>query len=119
VGVASLVLGIIGLILAIIPGLWLVAIPIAVIALILGIVGRKSAASNNAPTGTATAGLVLGAIGTVLGIAMWVACQMCVAKVKSDIEKGLNDPKLQKEFEDAFKKAMDDAKKEQEKPPAE
>jgi len=118
VGVAALVLGILGTLLALIPGLFWVAIPLALISLILGVVGRKSAASNNQPTGTATAGLVLGAIGLVLGVLMWIVCFRVVNNAKKGFEKGfekaLNDPELQKkmnkDFDDAFKKAMEDAK---------
>jgi lysylphosphatidylglycerol synthetase-like protein (DUF2156 family) len=114
VGVAALVLGILGTLLALIPGLFWVAIPLAVISLILGVVGRKSAASNNQPTGMATAGLVLGAIGLVLGVAMWIICGIMISNAKKGFEKALNDPELQKkmnkDFDDAFKKAMEDAK---------
>ena len=121
-GVAALVLGIIGTLFALIPGLFWVAIPIALIGLILGVVGRKSAVTNNQPTGVATAGMVLGIIGLVIGVIMWVICGMMVNSARKGFEKALNDPELQKklndpkmnkEFDDAFKKAMEDAEKQQ------
>lgn len=123
-GVAALVLGIIGTLFALIPGLFWVAIPLALIGLILGVVGRKAAAANNQPTGTATAGMVLGIIGLVIGVAMWVICGMMVSSAKKGFEKALNDPELQKklndpklnkEFDEAFKKAMEEAQKNQAK----
>ena len=121
-GVAALVLGIIGTLFSLIPMLFWVGIPIALIALILGIVGRKAAVTNNQPTGVATAGMVLGIIGLVIGVIMWVVCGMMVNSARKGFEKALNDPELQKklndpkmnkEFDDAFKKAMEDAEKQQ------
>jgi hypothetical protein len=81
-GVAALVLGIIGLLLSLFPGLFLAALPFGVLALVLGIVGRKSAAANGQPAGTATAGLVLGIIAVVFAVIMWVLCGMLVKGTK-------------------------------------
>ena len=125
--VAALVLGIIGTLFALIPGLFWVAIPLALIGLILGIVGRKAAVTNNLPTGTATAGMVLGIIGLVIGVAMWIICGYLVSNAKKGFEKALNDPefqkklndpKMNKDFDDAFKKAMEEAAKKQQQDPA-
>ena len=120
-GVAGLVLGIIGTILSIIPPLFYIGIPLGIIGLILSIVGRKTAQTNNQPTGTATAGLVLSVIALVIGAAMYITCQMCVKKMGEDLskemEKAMKDPKLNKEFDDAFKKAMEEAAKKQEQAP--
>ncbi len=113
-GAAALVLGIIGTVFAIIPGLFWIAIPLAVVGLILGIVGRRSAASNNQPTGLATAGLVLGIVGLVLGILMWVLCGLLVSNARKSIEGQLNDPNLNQEFNKAFEKALQEAQKKQE-----
>ncbi|CAN5202720.1 hypothetical protein BH11MYX1_BH11MYX1_32960 [soil metagenome] len=62
-GVASLVLGIIGLIISLIPFLGQYALVLTVIAVVLGLLGRRSIQGK----GLATAGLVLGLIGTTLG----------------------------------------------------
>jgi hypothetical protein len=117
VGVAGLVLGIIGTILSIIPPLFYIGIPLGIIGLILSIVGRKAAMTNNQPTGSATAGLVLSVIALVIGGAMYVTCTMCIKKMGDDLsremEKAMKDPKLNKEFDDAFKKAMEEAAKKQ------
>jgi len=61
-GVASLVLGIVGLLIAIIPFLGSYAIPVTALALILGFIGRRKATGK----GLATAGLVLGLVGSSL-----------------------------------------------------
>jgi len=91
-GVAALVLGIIGLLFSLFPGLFLVALPFAVLALVLGIVGRKSATTNGQPTGIATAGLVLGIIALVFAVIMWVMCSMLVKGTKDAFEKGIGEP---------------------------
>ena len=76
-GVASLVLGIISLVIDVFTGGaagWIGAI-FALIGTILGAVGRK----NPEKKGIATAGMVCSIIGLVLGIIMYVACVGCLA----------------------------------------
>jgi hypothetical protein len=63
-GVASLVLGIIGLLFALIPIVGMYAWPLTVLAVILGYFGMK----NPQGRGNAIAGLVLGLLGTALVI---------------------------------------------------
>src|SRR5579862_6439513 len=87
VGVAALVLGIIGTLFSLIPGTFIIGCLLGLIALILGIVGRKSLATQGQPTGVATAGLVLGIVALVLGILMFVLCTMMI---KSGIENAKN-----------------------------
>jgi hypothetical protein len=67
-GVASLVLGIIGLLFALIPffGMW--AWPLTTLALVLGYFGMKQPTNK----GTATAGFVLGLLGTALVVVWYV-----------------------------------------------
>jgi lysylphosphatidylglycerol synthetase-like protein (DUF2156 family) len=124
-GVASLVLGILGTVFSIFPGLFWVGIPIAVIALVLGIVSRKAAVTNQQPTGVPTAGLVLGVIGLAIGVVMWVLCGVLVRSAQRGFEKALKDPevqkrlndaKLNKDFNDAFNKALEESEKKKEKP---
>jgi hypothetical protein len=71
VGVAALVLGIIGLVFALIPTLFgitqLVGIVLGIVALILGVVGRKQSTEQGLPTGTAPAGRVVGMIAGAQG----------------------------------------------------
>jgi hypothetical protein len=106
-GIAALVLGILGLLISLIPGLFLVALPFGVLALVLGIVGRKSATSNGQPTGTATAGMVLGLIACAFAVAMWVMCSMLVKGTKDAFEKGIGEP-LKKAIAQAEKQARDE-----------
>ena len=74
--VASLVLGIVSVVFAVIPGLpdWLAAI-LGIVGIILGALGKKKGQKN------ATAGLVLSIIGTVLGLIFYIACAACVASI--------------------------------------
>jgi membrane-bound ClpP family serine protease len=115
VGTAALVLGIIGIVFAIIPTFGitqLVAIVLGLVALILGIVARKSAAEQGQPTGTATAGLVLGILATVLSALIYASCMYCVKKVGDGMEKvgeefkkQLGSEQFKKEFREALEKA--------------
>ena len=70
-GVASLVLGIISLVWSLFAGTWISAL-IGIIGIILGAIARKQA-----PSGVATAGLVLSIIGTILSLIFWIACLAC------------------------------------------
>jgi hypothetical protein len=120
VTVAALVLGILGTIFSLIPGLFFVGVPLALLGLILGVVGRKQAATEGQPTGMGTAGVVLGVIGLAIGVSMWVLCSMCTNSARKSWEKAVNDPEFKKQFGDekvkadfdkAFQDAIDDAKK--------
>lgn len=73
-GVASLILGIISVVLALFfSGFgWLASI-LGLVGVILGAVARKKA-----KTGVATAGLVLSIIGLVLGLLLYIACVACI-----------------------------------------
>lgn len=72
-GVASLVLGIIGTVLSVF-GMGIFGAILGLVGLILAIVGRK----NPAKKGVATAGLVLSIIALALGIVTYVACAACI-----------------------------------------
>ncbi len=81
-GVAALVLGIVGLIVAIIPFLGMYALPLTLLALIFGGLGMRKA-----PKGLATAGLVLGLIGSCLG-GYWVhASHEVSAALQKELDK--------------------------------
>ena len=67
--IASLVLGIISLVLSFF-GLGMISVFTVIIGIILGVLGRKDPEKK----GMATAGLVCSIIALVLGIVMWVAC---------------------------------------------
>ncbi|WP_078863788.1 DUF4190 domain-containing protein [Streptomyces sp. AcH 505] len=66
-GTASLVLGIIGLVLS---WYWIAALPLGIVAICLGVAGRRRAAQGQADNrGSATAGMVLGIVAVVLAVA--------------------------------------------------
>ena len=91
-GVAALVLGIIGVLFSMNPWLFWVGIPLSVLALVLGIVESKRAnadPANKRPSGAATAGIILGIIGTALGVLVFAACAVCAKRV-SDLGKTLD-----------------------------
>ena len=78
-GVASLVLGIISVVLAVLFSgfCWLAAI-LGLIGIVLGTSARKKGQD-----GVATAGLVLSIIGLILGLLMYVACAAMVGGLAS------------------------------------
>ncbi len=117
--IAALILGILG----IIANFFTVGIGGAIfglIALILGILARKKAVAENAPTGVATGGLVTGIISLALGVVFFVACSLCVAAAgqgmkeaqKQMEEQMKNDPNMKKAMDD-FNKQLDEAAKKQ------
>lgn len=115
--VASLVLGILSLICLFFP---FATVGLALIATILGILGRKNAQANNQPTGVATAGMAIGIVGLSLGILLSVACALCFSVGNRAAKEMTNDPEWQKNFKKAtdemgkeMQKAQDEAKKAQ------
>jgi hypothetical protein len=115
VAVAGLVLGIFGTILCWFPAA-LLGVPLALVGLILGILARKNAVETQQPTGMATAGMVMSIVGLTLGILLSAMCFACVRGVQRNAEKMANDPQFQqqnKEFNDAFKKALEESQKQQ------
>lgn len=74
-GVASLVLGTIGLIISLIPFLGQYALVLTIFAVVFGALGRRSLQGK----GLATAGLALGLIGSALG-GFWVYTSHKAAK---------------------------------------
>lgn len=75
-GVASLVLGIVGLIFSLFfgPLAWLGTV-MGIVGVILGALGRKEPEQR----GMATAGLVLSIISLSLGVIFTIACAACIA----------------------------------------
>ena len=113
-GIASLVLGIIGLVAMLTPIPFFGAITgiiLCLLAMILGIVARKNLAAAQQPTGAATAGMIMGIIGSAMGAVVLVACISCAACVGAGLnEAGKTVDNRFKEGTDspAMKKALDD-----------
>ena len=81
-GVASLVLGIIAILIGLVSaGVfgWLGAI-LGIIGIILGALGRKS---DPEKAGLATAGMVCSIIGTILSLLFYIACVACIGGISS------------------------------------
>ncbi|HXU71058.1 MAG TPA: DUF4190 domain-containing protein [Polyangia bacterium] len=104
--VAALVLGIVGTLFSL---NWLtvwVGGPAAIVAIVLGILARKQNVAAGRPTGMATAGLVLGIVGTTIAVLIFAVCASCAAAVgaagrqaSKEIEKAAQEAKVQQEAE--------------------
>jgi hypothetical protein len=117
VAVAALVLGIIGLVFSILPFVpitQIVGILLSIIGLILGVVGRKQASEQGLPTGSATAGIVLGILGVVFGALIFGSCMYCLKKV-GDAGQVFSDELKKQMGSPEFKQAMEKARLEREK----
>ena len=77
--VASLVLGIVSLVLGFIPGIGWVGCITAVIGTILGALGRKDPEKK----GLATGGMVCSIIALALDLIVYIACVACVGGLAS------------------------------------
>lgn len=62
----------------------------AEVGIVLAVKGKKAAAAAGAPTGMATAGLVLAIIGTSLSVIGVIACGICVV-CSASATKGIED----------------------------
>lgn len=80
--VASMVLGIVALVIAIFGGAisW-VGIIVGIIGVVLGALAKKKQ-----PSGMATAGLVMSIIALALAFVFWLACAACIAGTESALE---------------------------------
>lgn len=77
--VAGLVLGIFAAVFAWWGTIAYAALVCGIVGIVLSVKGKKAAKAAGAPTGLATAGLVLAIIGTVLAGIGVVACTLCAA----------------------------------------
>lgn len=84
--IASLVLGLVGIVFDFIPGLGIVALLCAIVGLILGIVAKSQISNSNGQiggSGMATAGIVLSIIVLALWVILLVACAAFIGSVGS------------------------------------
>ncbi len=81
--VASLVLGIVSLVLC---WIWVVGIPVGILAIVFGVLSKKQPANK----GMAMAGLVTGIIGVVLAIVIIVIALTTVNKAANDLEDAID-----------------------------
>lgn len=74
--ITSLICGILGLVGDFIPYVSYVMFILSILAIVFGAKGKKQSVAAGEPTGMATAGLVLGIIGTAFGV-LGVLCSLC------------------------------------------
>ncbi|MBQ7923206.1 MAG: DUF4190 domain-containing protein [Clostridia bacterium] len=89
---AALICGILGIVGSFIPVVQYFTTVLAILGIIFGIVARKKAKATNTGTGLATAGLVLGIIGTIFalaGIICAVACAGAIGSLASEAAMGM------------------------------
>ena len=81
--VASLVLGIIALVIAVfIPAWGLFGAILGIVGIVLGALGRKKTPEKK---GMATAGLVMSIIAVALGLIFWIACVACISAASTEL----------------------------------
>ena len=77
--VAGLVLGIVGIVFAILNGWFsILGLPVAIVGLVLSVVGGNKLRANDQPAGIATAGLVLGIVAVVYTAIVFFTCGLCI-----------------------------------------
>ena len=76
--VAGLVLGILSIVFALIPGLGLLGPIVGVVGIILATIGYKKSKALGVKDGMAMAGMVLSIIGTAISLLAYIACVACV-----------------------------------------
>lgn len=77
--IAGFVLSLVGLVLGFMSGVFsIIALPTAIVGLVLAIVGGKKLKANDQKSGIATAGLVIGIIAVVISAITFFTCGICV-----------------------------------------
>ena len=84
--IAGLVCGIVSVVFAWVYPVSFVAWAVGVVGIVLSLKAKKEA-----PSGMATAGLVLSIIGTALGVIGFFVCGVCVCKVKQLADEGVRE----------------------------
>ena len=77
-GIASMVLGIVALLICYVPWVDIASLVLSIVGLILAIIAKKKNAEVGAPPGMATAGLVTNIIALVISVIFFVVCTVCV-----------------------------------------
>ena len=92
--IVALVCGILGAVGGFIPGVCYVALPLAIVGIVFGVMGKKKAKETGEATGLATAGLVLGIIGTAFAV-IGLICVICVFSTANSIINAAADGSLE------------------------
>ena len=80
VGSGALVLGVLAVLFSFFCAL--IGLPMAVVAIVMGVKGRQRAQMSGLPSGVATAGLVLGIVAIVLGF-LWILAFLALGETPS------------------------------------
>lgn len=84
--VAGFVLGIVGFVLSFLSGWFsIIALPTAIVGLVLSIVGGKKMRTNGQASGLATAGLVIGILAVVFSAILFFTCGVCTLWVATEV----------------------------------
>ena len=111
-GIAGMVLGIVGLVCAFIPCMEFWAILLCIVGIILSAISLSKAKKVNAPKGTAKAGLVTSIIGSVIAVVKYVILITAIASGASAFGDVLqNNEELQKSINDGLEQFEDAAEK--------
>lgn len=102
--VAALVLGIVGLVLSFVPCLGMYALPLTLLAVVLGAMAMKAPKGR----GMAIAGLVCGIVGSLIA-AWWVYAYFTVKHAAQDAAKRLEQEDAKTEAAKQIKEAADKA----------
>ena len=89
--VASLVVGIVAIVFAFIPGLYIIAFVLGVVAIVLGAVGNSQAKKAGLKNGMAVAGLVLGIITIVLALLIQAACSAAIGAASKAVDEAATE----------------------------
>lgn len=93
--ITGFVLGIVAIICSFIGGWFsIIALPMAIVGLVLSIIGGKEYKAAGQKNGLATAGLVIGIVAVVFSAIFFFTCGvcvLCVADELNELENGLND----------------------------
>lgn len=77
--IAGFVTGLTALVLSFLSGFFsIIALPLAIVGLVLSVVGGKKLKANNQASGLATAGLVIGIIAVCISAILFFTCGICV-----------------------------------------
>ena len=92
--IAGFVLGIVAIVLSFLSGWFsIIALPVAIVGLVLSIVGGKQLKAAGEPAGIATAGLVIGIIAVVLTAIFFFTCGICAICVATAGDEVLDELK--------------------------
>jgi len=70
--VAALIVGVVAVLVALVPFVGVIAVPLGLAAVVFGVIGRRRGKRSGLGKGTATTGLITGAAGMILGAAITV-----------------------------------------------